>query len=723
MRLHCRKLCNHSDKTVDARAGAAGRTARAGDMEASSRSMEGSSSGNNAGRVAAVVRRHYSQLLLRKGKRRRHAVGRRRPAESAVSHGEHATPGEALLLSAQQEEQPEIQSQGRSSAVFEQWWPSPVASPTDRASAVVHKQSCASPLLSLLQCCENLRGYVFERCSLGALHRLCRVCAALRDFSLAYIRERVHRPVVFGGMRRGRWRLADGASSSFSDTCCAEELFWGGSTAWLPVPSLYSRLRLNEFPGTTESGSNATTVAPTWLGVASAFGEWPSTACIDAVRKHTAELRGYAIAYAQLCHDPLGSGVKDSCAHIVIAGGVHVGNSAGSHSRPVAKVVAVSLTCGTVLYLPDMQHPRANFSLSVYPPPSRSRKPRSSVNSGKWSHDKALEDHTGTGFSVRLVVLVAVGGVGELQEPLTSAELFCCSRQGASTSGSETRSASWTELPPMRTARTHPSAACWCWPADNGPSSNLYKVAVFIIGGLSGLGGVLRSTESLSLSLATTATHVVNEADHTASACAGTVCEKGGTLLAVPKIAHSSWVRGPALTTGRFGACVVLVQRRRGEGAFGLERKDYQQQNDRHDDHIDAGTDSGVSDGVMDVLVVGGYSLSSGKLSSVELLDEQAPSPTTSKCRLGQHGPSGTHGSGNGGRGTFLQLAQLSVARSPWSHSSEGVEGASNPIVEASGGDGGSGGSAVVFGITLASVAGREGSVKTTPFKSPVRLK
>ncbi len=691
-------------------------------------SMETSSSGSRDAskdaRVAAVVRRHYSQLALRKGKRRRHAAGRRRPGESAVRHGEHAAPGEGLLLSAQKGDLPEIQNQssGRSSAVFEQWWPSPVVSPTDRTSVVVRKARCTSPLLSLLHRYENLRGHVFERCSLGVLHRLCLVCAILREFSLEYMRERVHRPVVFGGMRRGRWRLADGASSSFSDTCCAEEFFWGGSAAWVPVPSLYSRLRLSEPPSNTEGGDGATVA---WMGAAAAFGEWPSTACIDAVRQYTAELRGYAVAYAQLCRDPIGSDEDNACPHIVIAGGVHVGDSAGSHSRPVAKAVAVCLTCGALQYLPDMETPRANFSLSVYPPPARSRHPRSSAISWKRFHEKAVQERTGTGTSMRLVILVAVGGVGELQEPLASAEMFCCSTDGTGTSSSKTRSASWMELPPMQTARTHPSATCWCWPAGNGCCSNLFKVAVVVVGGLSTLGSVLRSTETLSVCLATTATYIDNEAGRVASPCAGTTLEDR-TLPAVPKASHrcldSSWVRGPALTTGRFGACVVLVQRRRGECAYGLTRKGRQHQHERHDDRTDAATDSGVSEGVMDVLVAGGYSLSSGKLSSVELLDDQAPSPAASKCRLERRGLSGTHGSGNGGGGAFLQLAQLSVARSPWSHSSEGVEGASNPIAEASSG-GASGGSALVFGITLAGVAGRQGNVKTTPFKSPAQLK
>ena len=127
-----------------------------------------------------------------------------------------------------------------------------------------------------------------------------------------------------------------------------------------------------------------------------------------------------------------------------------------------------------------------------------------------------------------------------------------------------------------------------------------------------------------------------------------------------------------------------------------------------------------MSDGVMDVLVAGGYSLSSGKLSSVELLDEYAPPPATHEHEQRQRGAISSNGSKSGDSGAFLQLAQLSVARSPWSHCSEGVEGGSNPIVEASGG---AAGSAVVFGMTLASAAGREGTVETTPFKSPQRLK
>ena len=622
------------------------------------------------GRIAAVVQRHYSHLLVRK--RRQHA-SRRPPADAVV-----AGAGGALLLSAQPATQ--HQCSGRSSAVFEQWWPSPVARP----SVVVHTESCTSPLLSLLQRCENVRGYVFDHCSIGALHRLCCVCPALREFSLAYLRERVHRPVVFGGMRRGCWRLADG--SSFSDSCCAEELCWGGPTSWLPVPSLYSRLRLIEPPGNTGSSTDAATAA--WLGAAAAFGTWPSAACIDAVRQVTAELRGYAIAYAQFGCDPICSSAKDACPQIVIAGGVHVGNDAKSNSRPVAKVVAISLSCGTVQQLPDMVNPRANFSLIVHPPPTRIREP-SSANSKQQSHAEEHKGCTNTTSSIqlsrRLVILVAVGGVGELQEPLPSAECFCCSNRTDTSNCGATRSTSWMKLPSMRTARTHPSAVCSCWRTD----INMYRVAVVVVGGLSALGSVLRSTETLSFSLSTTAT----------------------------RVRSLSWARGPPLRIGRFGACVVLVQRRSEEDAYLGHCR--QQQNKRSADHcVDAGTDSGMSECVMDVLVAGGYSLSSGKLSSVELLDEYAQAAHDHGQRL--RGAVSTHGSKNGGSGAFLQLAQLSVARSPWSHCSEGVESGSYPIAEATGG---AAGSAVVFGMTLASVAGREGNVETTPFKSPQRLK
>ena len=630
------------------------------------------SSPDRRGRIAAAVQRHYSQLLVRK--RRRHAS--RRPADAVV-----AAAGEALLLSAQPET--EHQCTGRSSAVFEQWWPSPVA----RTSVAVHTASCTCPLLSLLQRCENVRGYVFDQCSIGALHRLCCVCPVLREFSLAYLRERVHRPVVFGGMRRGCWRLADG--SSFSDTCCAEELCWGATTSWLPVPSLYSRLRLSDPPGNAGSSTDAATAA--WLGAAAAFGTWPSAACVDAVRQVTAELRGYAIAYAQFGDDPIGSGAKDACPQIVIAGGIHVGSDAGSNSRPVAKVVAVSLSCGAVQHLPDMVNPRANFSLVVYPPPTRIREP-SSANSKQRSHTEVQKASTNTTSSThisrRLVILVAVGGVGDLQEPLPSAECFCCSKGADTSNCGATISTSWMQLPSMRTARTHPSAACSCWCTDNG-RLNTYRVAVVVVGGLSALGSVLRSTETLSFSLST------------------------GAL-----VGSLSWARGPPLRTGRFGACVVLVQRCRGEGAYFPHCR--QQQDGRNADHRVPRTDSGMSDGVMDVLVAGGYSLSSGKLSSVELLDEYAPPPATHEYGQRQRGAISSHGSKSGDSGAFLQLAQLSVARSPWSHCSEGVEGGSNPIVEASGG---AAGSAVVFGMTLASAAGREGTVETTPFKSPQRLK
>ena len=148
------------------------------------------------------------------------------------------------------------------SAVFEHWCVSPQAAASKAAAAAAvgcthaaaaHNTGC--PVLALLLRCENLRGLIFDQASIGALHRLCRVCSLLREWSTAYMREAVPRPVVFGGTRGGRWRSTDG--SSVSDACCAEELRWGASLAWLPVPSLYSRLRLDPPATSAEAPSIA----------------------------------------------------------------------------------------------------------------------------------------------------------------------------------------------------------------------------------------------------------------------------------------------------------------------------------------------------------------------------------------------------------------------------------------------------------------------------------
>jgi hypothetical protein len=250
---------------------------------------------------------------------------------------------------------------------------------------------------------------------------------------------------------------------------------------------------------------------------------------------------------------------------------------------------------------------------------------------------------------------------------------------------------------------------------------------LLVVGGLSALGTVLRSTETLTIT-------VPAAAPSTSTAAAPTAAP------AAP--AAEGWLRGPRLRTGRFGACVIVVHRQQRQSESGSERKEEQRDCCHHysGDACESSRPTSYGStgicGVGDVLVAGGYNFSKGKLSSVELLDQHAPPPSANGGRV----IGSSSSSSRSGNGSFLEVTALSVARSPWSHGSEGVEGEANPfgaaaavattVVASTDGNSNGGGKAtcvaqppLVFGLALASVAGREGTAATTPFKSPQSLK
>ena len=486
--------------------------------------------GSRAAAAAERISRHYSQLLLRKPQPRKPQPGAAVSSTPCPAAADERAPASAPATSPASEERPAQRlcagsppavlrppalvaaASERLSSVFE--WASPAAPQRRNAGnilgdAAAHNRSAACPLLSLLLRFPDLRARVLAGCSIGALHRLGRVCAALREFSLTYISEAIPRPVVFGGTRGGRWRSADGGSS-VPDACCAEELCWGPSVAWQPVPNIYSRLRLSS-PGSSADDSDAEAATAAWLGAAAAFGVWPSAACIAAVREYMAQARGCAVSYVQLKSSRL----------VVIAGGIQPGGS-----TPIATVLGFDVNSGDQTSLPSLNTPRANFALSVFPPPQRAR-----------------EQDNVDGAIVLLIplaaqlLIVAAGGVGRMQEPLCSVEVACLPAIAACNHAR----AKWVSLPKMRSARVHPSVCCY---ADVRCGR---RWTVLVLGGLSVFGAVLRSTEAVSLSAA---------AEHGPSA----------DECAQMSLTAGEWAHGPRLNTGRFGAVCTVLWRKGDEG-------------------------------------------------------------------------------------------------------------------------------------------------------------